>query len=41
MKMQSNITVSEDCEVAAVMVSEGDSVMVEQALISLKLHQGE
>ncbi len=41
MKMQSNITVSEDCEVAAVMVSEGDSVMVEQALISLKLNQGE
>ncbi len=37
MKMQSNISVTEDCEVAAVSVNEGDSVMVEQTLITLKL----
>ncbi len=37
MKMQSNISVTEDCEVAAVLVKEGDSVMVEQTLVQLKL----
>ena len=37
MKMQSNYKVSADCEVAEVLVSEGDSVRVEQALIKLKL----
>lgn len=39
MKMQSNISVTEDCEVSAVLVSEGDSVMVEQPLITLKLSE--
>ncbi len=38
MKMQSNLSVSEDCEVAAVLVNEGDSVMVEQDLVTLKLN---
>lgn len=37
MKMQSNISVTEDSEVAAVLVKEGDSVMVEQTLVQLKL----
>jgi len=41
MKMQSNISVTEDCEVAAVLVNEGDSVMVEQTLITLKLSEKE
>lgn len=39
MKMQSNLSVSEACEVAAVLVSEGDSVMVEQNLVTLKLDE--
>ena len=39
MKMQSNITVSEDCVVADVFVKEGDSAMVEQNLVRLKLRK--
>ena len=37
MKMQSNISVTEDCEVAAVKCAEGDSVMADQLLVNLKL----
>ena len=37
MKMQSNITVSEACTVAEVKCAEGDSVMADQVLVTLKL----
>lgn len=37
MKMQSNISVTEDCTVAAVKCAEGDSVMADQVLVNLKL----
>lgn len=37
MKMQSNYKVSADCEVAEVLVKEGDSVSVEQTMITLNL----
>ena len=37
MKMQSNYKVSADCEVAEVLVNEGDGVRVEQPLIKLKV----
>ena len=37
MKMQSNITVSEVCTVAEVKCAEGDSVMADQVLVTLKL----
>ena len=37
MKMQSNISVTEDCTVAEVKCAEGDSVMAEQLLVKLKL----
>jgi pyruvate carboxylase len=41
MKMQSNVTVSEDCVVTGVLVSEGDSAMVEQTLITLQVKPAE
>ena len=37
MKMQSNISVTEACTVSEVKCAEGDSVMVDQVLVSLKL----
>jgi len=37
MKMQSNISVTEACVVSEVKCSEGDSVMAEQVLVTLKL----
>lgn len=37
MKMQSNCKVSADCEVLDVLVSEGDSVRVDQTMIKLKV----
>ena len=37
MKMQSNYKVSADCTVKEILVSEGDSVRVEQALIKLEV----
>ena len=39
MKMQSNYKVNADCTVKEILVSEGDSVRVEQALIQLELKQ--
>ena len=38
MKMQSNISVTEACSVAEVKGAEGDSVMAEQVLVTLKLN---
>lgn len=38
MKMQSNIAVSEACTVNEVKCAEGDSVMVDQVLVTLKLN---
>lgn len=37
MKMQSNISVTEACVVSEVKCAEGDSVMAEQVLVTLKL----
>lgn len=39
MKMQSNISVSEACSVAEVKCAEGDSVMVDQVLVTLNLEK--
>ena len=37
MKMQSNYKVSADCEVAQVMIQDGDTVSAEQVLVKLKV----
>ncbi len=39
MKMQSNYKVAADCEVLSVLVAEGESVRVDQTLITLKLNE--
>lgn len=38
MKMQSNYKVSADCEVAQVMIQDGDTVSAEQVLVKLKVN---